>query len=108
MFVDGGDDRETTVAKIIVRLMFGMESSLHIRLGRGFSWAGHVTYTWGEQWVDKVAAEKQRLRDGGATFITFSPEDAAWWTKSAFNTEWEVYMEKYPELSAKFKELLTP
>jgi len=33
-------------------LMFGMESTLSIRLGRGFSLGGNVTYTWGEEWID--------------------------------------------------------
>ena len=33
-------------------LMFGMESSLSIRLGRGFLMGGNVTYTWGEEWVN--------------------------------------------------------
>ncbi len=33
-------------------LMFGMASTLKIRMGRGFSLGGHLTYTWGEQWVD--------------------------------------------------------
>jgi outer membrane receptor protein involved in Fe transport len=33
-------------------LLFGMEGSLRIRLYRGLSLSGHVTYTWGEQRVE--------------------------------------------------------
>ncbi len=33
-------------------LMFGMEGSAQVRLGHGFTMAGHVTYTWGVQWIE--------------------------------------------------------
>jgi TRAP-type C4-dicarboxylate transport system substrate-binding protein len=63
---------------------------------------------WAGMQTDLENEHRQLLLDAGVTFIKFSPEDAKWFVNSCFDTEWEVYMEKYPEIAPKMKEMVIP
>jgi TRAP-type C4-dicarboxylate transport system substrate-binding protein len=59
-------------------------------------------------WQDKLKAkQRQLLTDKGVKFIKFSPEDAAWYVKSAYDSAWEVQQKRFPDVTPKLRELLT-
>ncbi len=59
-------------------------------------------------WQDKLLAkQRQSLADKGVKFIKFSPEDAASYIKSAYDSGWEVQQKRFPDITPKLRELLT-
>jgi TRAP-type C4-dicarboxylate transport system substrate-binding protein len=42
----------------------------------------------------------------GLKFIKFSPADAAWFVKTAYEAEWAKQLEKYPDVGPKLKEMI--
>ncbi len=51
--------------------------------------------------------DRQGLIDAGVELITFSPADAEWYINLAYDSIWDLEMEKNPEHAAKMRELLT-
>jgi TRAP-type C4-dicarboxylate transport system substrate-binding protein len=59
-----------------------------------------------EEYFDKLLGDQMQLcLDAGMELIKFSPEDAKYYRDLAYETEWEVNLEKYPEIAAKMQEL---
>ncbi len=50
-------------------------------------------------------AKKQLIEEGGMTPITFSPEDAKYYTGLAYSARWEFLYEQYPEWGPRLFEL---
>lgn len=59
-------------------------------------------------WQDKILADQRKLlADRGVKFIKFSPEDAAWYLKAAYDGAWEIQQKRFPDVTPKLRELLT-
>ena len=52
-----------------------------------------------------ASAKKKLIEEGGMTPITFSPEDAKYYTELAYSARWEFLYEQYPEWAPKIFEL---
>ena len=48
----------------------------------------------------------QKMRDAGMEFIKFSPEDAEYYTNLAYEALWDELMEKYPDMTPKFRDIM--
>jgi len=53
------------------------------------------------------ANERQKLMEAGMEPLTFSPADAEWYVKTAYEAAWAKEIEKHPEISPELKEWLT-
>ena len=63
---------------------------------------------WSEFMFKTKDESYANLRGAGIEFIKFSDEDAAWWDKASFDSEWEAEIESYPDLAPMLKELVSP
>ncbi|MFC2013765.1 TRAP transporter substrate-binding protein DctP, partial [Chloroflexota bacterium] len=59
-----------------------------------------------DDWKKLEAEEKVRMLENGVEFIKFSPADNEWFVNTAYQIEWEAWIEKYPEVATKMKDLL--
>lgn len=55
--------------------------------------------------ADFVAAEDKKLRDAKLEFIKFSPPDAEYFVKTAYDVGWREFLKKFPELGPKLRKL---
>ena len=54
-----------------------------------------------------VDRDTQAMLDAGVELIKFSPADAKWFTELAYEIAWDDLTQKYPEIAAEAKALLT-
>ena len=57
--------------------------------------------------IKRVAWGRKKMKDSGVEFYKFSPEDAEWLSKTAYDAAWEYQHKRFPEVTDNLQRLLT-
>lgn len=57
--------------------------------------------------VMRVAAARKKMKEAGVQFYKFSPQDAEWLMKTAYDAAWDYQQDRFPEVTEQLRKLLT-